>query len=59
MVISFVDGQEISAISIDDRGLAYGDGCFTTALVTHGEVVIMRTQHRNRLVQQSQQLRFT
>lgn len=55
MVVSFVDGQEISAISIDDRGLAYGDGCFTTALVTHGEVM-MRTQHINRLVQQSQQL---
>ena len=55
MVVSFVDGQAANTIAIDDRGLAYGDGCFTTALVQHGEV-LMLAQHIDRLVQQSQQL---
>ena len=54
-VISFVDGQAAKTISIDDRGLAYGDGCFTAALVKHGEIVML-AQHIERLVQQSQQL---
>ena len=55
MALSFVDGQVADSISIDDRGLAYGDGCFTTALVINGEVAML-AQHLNRLVQQSQQL---
>ncbi len=55
MVLSFVNGQETSLLSIDDRGLAYGDGCFTTALVNNGDVMML-PQHLQRLVQQSQQL---
>jgi len=55
MLLSFVDGQEASAVAIDDRGLAYGDGCFTTALILNGEVQML-AQHLKRLVQQSQQL---
>jgi 4-amino-4-deoxychorismate lyase len=55
MLLSFVDGRETNLLSIDDRGLAYGDGCFTTALVKNGEVMLL-PQHLQRLVQQSQQL---
>lgn len=55
MALSFVDGQVTDAIAVDDRGLAYGDGCFTTALVVDGEVEML-TQHIKRLDQQSQQL---
>ncbi|ASP49594.1 aminodeoxychorismate lyase [Cognaticolwellia beringensis] len=55
MALSFVDGQLADSISIDDRGLAYGDGCFTTALIINGEVAML-DQHLNRLVKQSQQL---
>jgi 4-amino-4-deoxychorismate lyase len=55
MVLSFVDGQESNVISTNDRGLAYGDGCFTTALVNNGEVMML-PQHLKRLVEQSQQL---
>lgn len=55
MALSFVDGQVADSISIDDRGLAYGDGCFTTALIVNGEVAML-PQHLGRLIQQSQQL---
>ena len=55
MMLSFVDGQEVDSISVDDRGLAYGDGCFTTALIINSEVVMI-AQHLKRLEQQSQQL---
>lgn len=55
MALSLVDGQEADSISIYDRGLAYGDGCFTTALIIDGEVAML-AQHLNRLVVQSQQL---
>ena len=41
-VISFVDGQAAKTISIDDRGLAYGDGCFTTALVKQAYLSLTR-----------------
>ena len=54
-MLSFVDGQEVDSISVDDRGLAYGDGCFTTALIINSEVVML-AQHLKRLEQQSQQL---
>ena len=55
IMLSFVDGQVADSISIDDRGLAYGDGCFTTALVIKGDVVML-PQHLERLTLQSQQL---
>ncbi|MGB1261397.1 MAG: aminodeoxychorismate lyase [Cognaticolwellia sp.] len=55
MALTFIDGQASDKIAADDRGLAYGDGCFTTALVIDGEVEML-TPHLNRLAQQSQQL---
>ena len=55
MTLSFVDEQALDVISIYDRGLAYGDGCFTTALILDGEVVMLE-QHLARLTQQSQRL---
>lgn len=55
MTLSFVNGKIADTIAISDRGLAYGDGCFTTALIMSGKV-IMLAQHLERLVQQSQQL---
>lgn len=55
VALSFVDGQLADTISISDRGLAYGDGCFTTALVMNGAVAML-PQHLNRLIRQSKQL---
>lgn len=55
VALSFVDGQLADTISISDRGLAYGDGCFTTALVINGAVAML-PQHLNRLLEQSRQL---
>ena len=55
ILLNFVDNEQCDVISISDRGLAYGDGCFTTALVVNGQV-IMQQQHLTRLKQQSQRL---
>jgi 4-amino-4-deoxychorismate lyase len=55
MSLSFVDEQVLDVISIYDRGLAYGDGCFTTALILDGSVVMLE-QHLARLKQQSERL---
>lgn len=55
VALSFVDGQLADTISVSDRGLAYGDGCFTTALVMNGGVAML-PQHLNRLISQSKQL---
>lgn len=55
MVLSFVDGQIANSLALDDRGLAYGDGCFTTALVIDGKVQMLE-QHISRLVNQTQRL---
>lgn len=55
MTLSFVNNQVLDVISIYDRGLAYGDGCFTTALVIDGEVVMLQ-QHLARLKQHSERL---
>lgn len=55
MTLSFVNDQPLDVISIYDRGLAYGDGCFTTALVVDGKVIMLE-QHLVRLKQQSQRL---
>ena len=46
------------AIAITDRGLAYGDGCFTTALVINGEISLLE-QHLNRLQDNSFKLGIT
>jgi 4-amino-4-deoxychorismate lyase len=52
MTLSFVNDQPLDVISIYDRGLAYGDGCFTTALVINGDVMML-SQHLKRLQEQS------
>lgn len=54
-MLTFVDGQLNDSIAVNDRGLAYGDGCFTTALVQSGKVMMLE-QHIKRLTCQSQQL---
>lgn len=48
MYFQSVNGKPVSEISINDRGLAYGDGVFTTAKVLNGEVELIK-QHINRL----------
>ena len=35
-----VNGQKSQLISVKDRGLAYGDGIFTTAKISHGKVLL-------------------
>jgi len=50
-----VNGQQQKEISISDRALAYGDGLFTTAKITHGEVEFLQ-QHIFRLVNGCQYL---
>lgn len=44
-----VNGQQASELAISDRGLAYGDGVFTTANVIDGQVCYL-SQHIQRLV---------
>lgn len=36
-----VDGQEASSVPADDRGLAYGDGCFETLQARHGRLPLL------------------
>ncbi len=45
-----VDGTETDCISVTDRALQFGDGCFTTALVLNGQVVRIN-DHLQRLQQ--------
>lgn len=48
MYFQSVNGKEVDQISINDRGLAYGDGIFTTAKVSNGQIELL-TQHLDRL----------
>ncbi|WP_076417856.1 aminodeoxychorismate lyase [Colwellia sp. UCD-KL20] len=48
MYFQSVNGQQVNHISVNDRGLAYGDGIFTTAKVTNGQIELIH-QHINRL----------
>ena len=48
MYFQSVNGIEIDQISTFDRGLAYGDGLFTTAKIVNGSVLILE-QHIERL----------
>ncbi|WP_096619930.1 aminodeoxychorismate lyase [Candidatus Enterovibrio altilux] len=50
-----LNGQETTAIAISDRGLQYGDGCFTTVLVQHG-IVSAWDRHEARLRDNTAQL---
>ncbi len=44
-----INGQQQELISVSDRGLAYGDGLFTTAKVVDGQISMLN-QHIERLV---------
>lgn len=52
-----VNGQQQTDIAVTDRGLAYGDGIFTTAKVVNGEVVLLE-KHIERLTHGCQQLKL-
>ncbi|WP_460145026.1 aminodeoxychorismate lyase [Pseudomonas sp. S2_A02] len=47
---SWVDGQPADALSLKDRGLAYGDGLFETLLVKGGQPLLL-DRHLSRLAQ--------
>ncbi len=49
MSLCLVNGQQQAQISLTDRGLAYGDGLFTTAKVVNGQVEFL-AEHLARLV---------
>lgn len=53
--MQLVNGKQTDLISIRDRGLHFGDGCFTTALVLNGEIQ-HSSAHIQRLQQDSQRL---
>lgn len=50
-----VNGQLTECISVSDRGFQYGDGCFTTLLITRGEVNAW-AYHLNRLTHNTRAL---
>jgi 4-amino-4-deoxychorismate lyase len=41
MYFQSVNGKQVNQISINDRGLAYGDGIFTTAKINQGQVELI------------------
>lgn len=49
MKCCWVNGLQQNAIEIENRGLAYGDGIFTTAKILHGHIQYL-TAHIERLV---------
>lgn len=55
MLYSSVNGCINEQINISDRGLAYGDGIFTTALIQNSQVQLLK-QHLARLTQGCQLL---
>ena len=52
-----VNGQDQSSIAISDRGVAYGDGIFTTATIYQGQIQFL-TSHINRLIEGCQYLKI-
>ncbi|MBU2892594.1 aminodeoxychorismate lyase [Colwellia sp. D2M02] len=44
-----INGEKINHIAITDRGLAYGDGIFTTAKIVAGQVLLL-SEHIERLI---------
>lgn len=54
---TIITASETSQISTRDRGLNYGDGFFTTAMVTHGQVEHWG-YHKARLIECAQRLGF-
>ena len=53
-----VNGNQQKSIALNERGLAYGDGLFTTAKIINGEVVLL-AKHIERLIRGCQQLKIT
>ena len=53
--MQIINGVKTSQLSSLDRGLQFGDGCFTTAQVTQGKVRYL-AQHLERLARDSQRL---
>lgn len=49
MIFCSINGKEVTSLSVNDRGLAYGDGLFTTAKIVNGQVELLG-QHLNRLI---------
>ena len=44
-----INGKQQTNIPVTDRGLAYGDGLFTTAKIIDGQVILL-DNHLNRLI---------
>lgn len=56
-MISWVDGQPLTQLSLADRGLAYGDGLFETFRVARGRPLLLG-RHLQRLYDSCQRLRL-
>lgn len=52
-----VNGKQQTELSITDRGLAYGDGLFTTAKIDNGNIVLLN-KHLERLSQGADKLKL-
>ncbi|MGL1957512.1 MAG: aminodeoxychorismate lyase [Colwellia sp.] len=52
-----INGKQVTTISVNDRGLSYGDGLFTTAKIVNGKVLKLN-EHINRLLGGCMQLQF-
>ncbi|MGE8416363.1 MAG: aminodeoxychorismate lyase [Pseudomonas sp.] len=55
---SWVDGQPADALSLKDRGLAYGDGLFETIVVRSGKPLLL-DRHLQRLAEGCRRLALT
>jgi len=54
----WINGQQQGALAPSDRGLQFGDGCFTTARVIDGSIELL-SWHIERLQQAAQRLMMT
>jgi len=54
---TIITASETSSVSTRDRGLNYGDGFFTTAIITDGQVEHW-SYHKARLIECAQRLGF-
>ncbi|MBU2870451.1 aminodeoxychorismate lyase [Colwellia sp. E2M01] len=52
-----INGQQQTKIAINDRGLSYGDGLFTTAKIAAGKVMLL-AKHVERLIDGCQKLKI-
>lgn len=53
-----VNGQQKTDISVTERGLAYGDGLFTTAKIVNGQIILL-DKHIERLTLGCQKLKLS